>query len=309
MTQLRNIVVTTDGVQQQFNGSWYRGETTNFIPSKAMLDTPGALVKYILHGWSPEAPFLNKTTRITAFGSCFAQNITRWLHDRGYAVNGNDLKLDAHIVRFGEGIVNTFAIREQIEWALEGKSLDEGLWFGANKEIVLPTEEARVATRDLLLGSETIIITVGLSEIWHDKQSGRAFWRAIPSEMFDETRHGFRLSTVEENFENLRALREVLLRHNPNCKLIVTLSPIPLMATFRPIGCLSANSVSKAVLRVAIDQLMSLGLEETYYFPSYEIVKDFFVDPYIEDNRHVRPEIVDFIMQAFAHQYCEDEGS
>ena len=41
-----------------------------------------------------------------------------------------------------------------------------------------------------------------------------------------------------------------------------------------------------------------------YYFPSYEIVKEFFVDAYKEDNRHPKDEIVIAIMQAFERHYC-----
>ena len=78
------------------------------------------------------------------------------------------------------------------------------------------------------------------------------------------------------------------------------------MATFRPISCLTASSVSKAILRVAVDQLMRENPDDRalFYFPSYEIVKDFFVDPYEEDNRHPTPEVVKFIMMTFERYFC-----
>lgn len=309
MEEMKGVTVVTDGHEQKFHGSWYRGESTNFIPSKEMLRAEDALERFILHGWLPDAPFIGKRTSLTAFGSCFAAYLTRSLAAQGYNVNAAELGLDAHIIRFGEGIVNSFAIREQFEWALEGKSFEEGYWFGEHKEIVLPTEGVRQATRRILLGSEVIVLTLGLSEIWYDKVSGRAFWRAIPDDIYDESRHGFRLSSVEENLDNLVAVQNLIRKHIPDCKVIVTLSPIPLMATFRPISCLSANSVSKAVLRVAVDELMRRGDEATYYFPSYEIVKEFFTDPYGDDNRHVRPEIVQCILNTFAKHYCLPDGA
>jgi hypothetical protein len=85
---------------------------------------------------------------------------------------------------------------------------------------------------------------------------------------------------------------------------VFTLSPIPLMATFRPVSCLTANSVSKAVLRIAIDDFMRDAPAGAFYFPSYEIVGEMFADPRVEDNRHLKPEVIATVMDTFAHHYC-----
>jgi hypothetical protein len=45
------------------------------------------------------------------------------------------------------------------------------------------------------------------------------------------------------------------------------------MATFRDVSCMTADCVSKSVLRVALDQVMSDGREGVYYWPSYEVVR------------------------------------
>jgi len=300
------IRVKSDEDLQTFNGSWYRGQSTNFIPSKKMLDANSAFKRFIIKGYEPPAAFIDKSTVVTAFGSCFAQNISKWLISNGYNVLGKKLSLNSHIIRFGEGLVNTFAILEQLEWALENKSLEEGLWFGENKEIVLPDENVREATEKLLMKTETLIITVGLSEVWFDKASGRAFWRSIPKDNFDGDRHGFRLTTVDENRENLQKIVELRDRYMPGCKIIFTLSPIPLMATFRDINCISANTVSKSILRIALDDLISQKHDQVYYFPSYELVKEVYPDPFDEDNRHPRKVYIDNIMELFARVYCTE---
>jgi hypothetical protein len=79
------------------------------------------------------------------------------------------------------------------------------------------------------------------------------------------------------------------------------------MAAFRPVSCLTASSVSKAIPRVAIDQLMRAFPDDPtlLYFPACENVKEFFADAYQEDNWHPKPEIIDFVMQMFARTYCE----
>jgi hypothetical protein len=308
MIEIPNLTVSRDGRIAVFNGSWYRGKNTNFIPSKADLRQPGSVERFVLDGWLPKAPFITKTSRICAFGSCFAEHITNHLHAAGYNVLGKHLNLNSHIIRFGEGMVNTFSIRQQLEWALDQKEMPENLWFGQNKEIALVDPSIRVETKQIIETTDVFVLTLGLSEIWYDKVSGEAFWHAIPKELFDEARHGFRVSSCEENYDNLSQIRALIRRWRPGAKIILTLSPVPLMATFRPVSCLTASSVSKAILRVAIDQLMRdyIDDQELFYFPSYEIVRDFFADPFGEDNRHPKPEIIRFVMNTFERHYCTD---
>ncbi|HEY5410950.1 MAG TPA: GSCFA domain-containing protein, partial [Caulobacteraceae bacterium] len=267
MTELPALVVDQGGKALKFHGSWYRGDNINFIPTKAALAAPGGLEEYILQGWLPPSPFITRDTAITSFGSCFAHHVTDYLLQHGFNVQGRDLGLQAHIVRFGEGMVNTFAIRQQIEWGLGVREFPERLWFGPNKEIASLDPEVRDVTRSMIEKTEVFIITLGLSEIWYDKVSGEAFWRAIPAEMFDPERHGFRLSTVHENKSNLKEIIRLISSARPNAKIIFTLSPVPLLATFRPVSCLTASSVSKAVLRVAIDEVVRSAGDNVFYFP------------------------------------------
>ena len=41
-----------------------------------------------------------------------------------------------------------------------------------------------------------------------------------------------------------------------------------------------------------------------YYFPSYEITKEYFIDPFTEDNRHLKDECTLEIMKIFEESYC-----
>ena len=285
--------------------SWYRGEATNYNPTKLNLFERNAIDDYILKGWQPAAPFISKDTPVVAFGSCFAGHVSRYLRERGFNILGKGLRRNAYIIRFGEGMVNTFAIRQQFEWAFEGRGFNEGLWHDKGGELLRPEPEVREQTLDIFRSAEAFILTLGLSEVWYDKETGEVFWRAIPSDAFDPQRHGFRVSSVDENLDNLRAILRIIRTHRPEAKVIFTLSPVPLIATFRPVSCISANSVSKAVLRVAVDELMreNRADDRLFYFPSFEIVTGYFRDPYTRDNRHVRPRVVQTIMEAFARHY------
>lgn len=315
-----DLLFTTGADVQPAHPSWYRGETCNFNPTKRALRDAGGLEEFVLKGWMPSRPFISRDMPVTAFGSCFAQNISRWLMRQQYstgerlALTRRDAPLDiynSHVVRFGEGIVNTFALRQQFEWALEGKQFAEDLWYGSKGELAAYSDDTRMQTRELFMTSEVFILTLGLSEVWCNKQTGEVFWRAIPKDKFDPSRHGFRVTTVAENLDNLEAIYALIRKHRPSASIVLTLSPIPLVATFRPVSCLTANSVSKAILRVAVDELMRAhgGDDRLFYWPSYEIVREYAADPYLDDNRHPRPEVIAMIMRTFASHYLVDPYS
>jgi hypothetical protein len=63
-----------------------------------------------------------------------------------------------------------------------------------------------------------------------------------------------------------------LSRLNPNIKLVLTLSPVPLARTFEFSSAIVADAVSKSVLRAAIHELIGMYPEKIFYFPSYEMV-------------------------------------
>ena len=306
------IDIEIDGVRQKAHHTWFRGEHVNFNPKIENLRSASAVEKYVLDGWAPDEAPIGPDTKVVAFGSCFAANITRWLAKRKFSVltEKSGKAADAYVVRFGEGMVNTFVIRQQFEWALEGKAPEGDLWHGYDASAFGYDEKVRLQTRDLFMEADVFIITLGLSEIWYDEKTGGVFWRAVPQDKYDPTRHKFRVSTVAENRENIAAIRETIRRHRPDAKVILTLSPIPLVATFRDNSCITSNSVSKSVLRSAIDEFVleenvDKGVAaETYYWPSYEIVMDVFDNRWLPDRRHVRKPILDFIMVLFEKAWC-----
>ena len=47
------------------------------------------------------------------------------------------------------------------------------------------------------------IFTLGLSEVWENKETGDVFWRAVPYNRYNPEKHNFRVTTVEENKNNI----------------------------------------------------------------------------------------------------------
>jgi hypothetical protein len=80
------------------------------------------------------------------------------------------------------------------------------------------------------------------------------------------------------------------------------------MTTFRDVSAITANSVSKAILRPALDEFLRKNVDvlnkELFYFPSFEFVTSYFVDPFGEDNRHLSREVPIRIVNFFVGHYC-----
>lgn len=301
------VFQTTTKDTREFR-TWFRGEHTNFNPTLAQLIDPVAAQRFVLHGWAPSAPAIRADTQVTAFGSCFAANISDWLSQRHYRVlNKSEDARHAYVVACGEGMVNSFVIRQQFEWAWENRTFGGALWHGYEAEEYGYDPAVQAETRRIFDATDFFILTFGLSEVWYDAPTGEVFWRTIPKDAYDPERHRFRVSTVEENKDNLRAIYRLIRKHRPDARILFTLSPIPLIATFRDNSCITSNSVSKAVLRVAIDEVLREVKDEGIlgYWPSYELVTDVFRSPYKPDRRHPEKAVLDCIMTLFEHSWCD----
>lgn len=295
-----------DGRVKRTTYTFFRGEHANFNPTDETLDRPGFVDDVVARGLMPPAPFVGPQTRIAAFGSCFANNIRQYLAARGYTIlTGSDTA--AYVGAMGDGIVNTFAVRQQFEWAWLNRTPEVELWHGYQAETFGYREDVRLDTRRIFDACDCFIITLGLSEVWYDEVSGEVFWRAVPRDHYDPARHKFRVSSVAENLANLAAIHGLIRAHRPDAAIVFTLSPVPLTATFRPQGALAANAASKAILRAALDEFMrgpGAADPRAFYFPSYEVVTACFESPFMEDRKHPHAHVIDFNMRVFERYFC-----
>jgi len=228
----------------------------------------GALVReHIVPGHAPSAPLLDRDDAVVTLGSCFAAELRDYLTSSGFA-SGN--------FWIPSGLNNTYAILDFVSWCVTGDETERGFRYdrfeSGEIEEWKPEEERNTYTQRLAEAG-AFVFTLGLAEVWQDRVTGGVFWRGIPEEIFDGDRHIFRLTTVEENERNVLRIIELVRSVNAKAPIVLTLSPVPLKATFRGISCLTADCVSKSVLRVALDSAMNAGLEGVYYWPSFEIVR------------------------------------
>lgn len=297
--------------------TWHRGPHCNFYPDMERLRAPGGPWEYFLKGWVPQRPYLDAQVAVLAIGSCFAQEIVRYLDRRPErkCPTADETFRQTALFWHGSGFVNTYSLRQQIEWALGLRQIDRGFLAAPEPKVSrkgerevrsythLPVDEAaRLATEAVIRRTEVFIFTLGLAEVWEDQVAGEVFFKAVPEECFDGRRHRFRVTTIEENQKNLDATYRAIRQVRPEATIIWTLSPVPLIATFRPQACVPASEVSKSILRVAVDEHLRSRADDRrlFYWPSYELVRCYFPavgeHPFEPDLRHVRRPIVARIM-------------
>lgn len=295
-----------EGITPATLDEWYKGSTFNVLPSKSRLASRGP--EAILTGWVPDRPIIGRDTRVIGVGSCFASYFLLWLAENGY---NRHLDTSPHnaLIRYGASFENPAVIAQQFRWAFEGLDASALKWIDKDKEVFEASEERRQLVRRTLEQTDVLVLTLGLSEVWYDRETGEPLWRALTKRHYDPQRHVFRVESLADTLLWLEKIEEIRERHLPSLKIVFTVSPVRLSATFRPVSAISANSVSKAILRAALDEFLRKRPERLnhslFYFPSYEIVQDYFRDPFEEDNRHVTPFIAAQVVRCFADRYCE----
>ena len=311
----QNITVGSTHIKGSVGGqSWYRGENCNFFPEdndfKSLDDDYSnlrAFIKeFVFKGWEPQKALFNDKSRLLALGSCFARELQYALKDEGKVLD--------HLW-MPEGLNNTFALRQFISWVCRGETDSQAFWYDNDKykksyKWTPPEEQNKY--KELFQKASGFVLTIGLAEVWRDKTENKVFWRGVPDDIFDERRHELVVSTVDENTANLRNIVSSIskISHAP---IIFTLSPVPLRATFRDRSCITADCISKSILRVALDNLMKQDEKDVYYWPSFEIVRWLsghlsiaaFSDAKDRDCRHVNTAVVSNIISSFVEFYFE----
>jgi hypothetical protein len=243
-------------------------------------------------------PLISAATPVTSLGSCFADHIRMFLKDRGYnyvVTEPNDSGSSANWGR----VYNPVALRQIIDYCEDpGWRPAERWWRDGQGRIHDPYRAVaphagedlaeddfrrhRALARRVFESAEVVILTYGLVEVWESAVDGAVF-QARPV-AFDPARHRFRTLEYPECLRAIEAACAGVRRINPRAELILTVSPVPLRATFRPeVAPVTANAYSKAVLLAAV-QTACTRLAGARYFPSYEIVTECVAEPFRPDG-------------------------
>ena len=237
--------------------------------------------------------------RILTLGSCFADALRERLEEAKFRVGGN----------FAGPLFNPASIADALERAAAGTpytlgelgrsadgnrfSFDTATRFDdPDADVVLARcNEALGRLREALSAADRLVITFGTAWVYRLADTG-----AVVANCHREPAARFRRErlAVAEIADRWSELLEGLLAGR---QVILTVSPV------RHLGDgLEGNAVSKAVLRLAADELAARHPDRVHYFPAYEILTDDLRDYrfYADDLVHPSPRAVEYVWERFA---------
>ena len=288
----------------------------------------------------PSSHKIKATDRVATLGSCFAQHIGRALQAGGFNFYqtetapawmapdyANTMNYGMYSARYG----NVYTPRQAVQlftrafgqfaplstsWAgHEGSdavvdpfrpTVQPG---GFKSETALLEDRTThlAAVRQLFMTADWLVLTLGLTEAWQDQRDGAVYPLApgVAGGIFDAETHAFTNFSIDDCIADLRLFHKLVQVVNPHARIILTVSPVALAATFEPQHVWSATTYSKSVLRVAAETL-AREADNVSYFPAYEIITSpLNGNTYLADDmRQVYALGVGHVMRAFFATYA-----
>lgn len=274
---------------------------------------------------------IHRNQKVASAGSCFAQHIGRSIAANGFQYlvtepGPSERHFGVYPARFGnlytarqllqlfQRAYGLFAPRDRA-WRLDGRYVDpfrpqvEPLGFSDLGELEADRGKHLEAVRRMFETMDVLIFTLGLTEGWVAKEDGAVFPLApgVAGEPDDPSQYQPHHFTVAEVYDDLADVIAKLRLLRPALKVLLTVSPVPLIATISDRHVLSATTYSKSVLRVAAEQAATM-IEDVDYFPSYEVITGQHNGHrhLADDLRSVRPEGIAEVMSIFGRHYLAE---
>ncbi|CAG9212459.1 GSCFA domain-containing protein [Burkholderia vietnamiensis] len=255
-----------------------------------------AVIRTSLLDGLPKQRFIDKETRFFTLGSCFAREIAVRLIERGY---------QADFFEVVEHINSSFANRKMVDWALgqcTGQSKERLDELFASLNITPENLRVRLAT------AKVFVYTLGVAPAFFDRQSGEFVMpssSALGSRAFAEM-YDFRTTTVGQNLDNLDYIVANIKALNPDVKVVLTVSPVPLKTTFEFKSAIQADCISKSTLRVVAHEFVTSN-PDVIYWPSFEIVRWLggHVGPFYGNDDDAALHVGDHVVKAITDSFIE----
>lgn len=290
-------------------------------------------------------PFhIAKDSKVATAGSCFAQHIARYLRNSGFHFLITEpahpiiSEEDAFLYNYGTftarygNIYTTRQLLQLFKRAYGSYSPEEIVWMGSEGQFIDPfrpqiqpngfmtLEEFEAdrrqhlsAVREAFETLDFFVFTLGLTEGWEAVADDAVFplCPGVAGGVFDAAKyrlHNFNVAeVVVDTLEFIDLLRSV----NPRARIILTVSPVPLIATASSEQhVLVATTYSKSVLRVACEEVVRQRTQVAY-FPSYEIITGNYSRGgyFASDCRSVIESGVSHVMRVFLKHFANIELS
>jgi lysophospholipase L1-like esterase len=250
---------------------------------------------------------INYNSKLLLLGSCFSENIGNKLNYYKFQTNQNPFGILFHPKAIENLITN--AINEK-KYLPENLVFQNERWhcFDAHSHLSSPDKNelldnlnsAISATNKQLKEATHVIITLGTSWVYRFIETDTivANCHKIPQKKFLKE-----LLSVDEVTESLEATVSLLKSVNKDVNILFTVSPIRHLKD----GFLE-NTQSKSHLITAIHSI--LNKNNTFYFPSYEIMMDELRDYrfYAEDMVHPNKTAINYIWKRFIETWFPEKS-
>ena len=278
-----------------------------------------------------DGPLIRPGEPVASAGSCFASNLVPFLERAGFeylrterrnpafsnirpenlgyenfSAAYGDIYTPRQLLQLLRRCLGSFKPAED-RWHKDAGVIDPfrpGLRYHAltDREFDLLGAQHLRAVRRVFEEAKVFIFTLGLTEAWVSRLDGAVF-PACPGTIagtFDEALHAFVNFSVDEVTSDLDAFVTELRALNRGVRIILTVSPVPLVATATGKHVLPSSTYSKAVLRASAEEIVRRHAFVSY-FPAFEIVTGPQApDAYLEaDRRSVTQEAIATVMTAF----------
>ena len=265
--------------------------------------TRGVAEKYFTNfEWALKKTFeINKNQKIVSLGSCFAQHIAKNLQTQGFsyliteeppkdiqdkdypfysALYGNvyTLKQASQLIHRAKN--NLFQVLNNDYWLNQQNNYIDPFrpnifknGFKSYEDLIVERKIHLDKTLKAFLEADILVLTLGLTEGWVEKNSGYILPVApgVLSGEYDPQKYEFKNFLYAEGLEDFENFYVTLKSINKNVKIIITVSPVMLSATFEDQHVWISSCYSKSCLR-SIAEEVSNKHKDIYYFPSYEII-------------------------------------
>lgn len=277
--------------------------------------------------------------RVATAGSCFAQHVARALTEAGFGrylaeaapaglspEAAEARQYGTYCARYG----NVYTARQLLQLFNRAYGTyvpDLAVWTRPDGRLVDPfrpaiepegfsDEAALLASREIHLAAvrkmfeelDVFVFTLGLTEGWEHRADGAALPVApgVIGDGFDPDRYAFVNARAGGVRDDLLAFLDRLFSVNAKARVILTVSPVPLIASYADRHVLVSNAYSKAALRVAAEEVVEAE-PRAVYFPAYEIVTSTANAGryYADDLRSVTPEAVAHVMRVFLGAFTD----
>lgn len=279
--------------------------------------------------------------KLVSMGSCFAREIKKFLLQKEYRylegeknknpwinlwADGGRSKTDHSSIAW-ERVYSTFAAKQIFQYTFENKGFDRFQKFNyMNSNYVADLLRTRIVYRDMksaeadlidhineskrvLTQLDVFIITLGMTEIFESKKRNIVLAfnsKGIPL----EDSFQFRTGEYSENLDNLTYIYNVLKKYNPSAKMIVMVSPMHTLGTYRDdLDSYTGSCLTKSILVSSSDKFVREN-KDAYYFPSYEIASILTPllgkNPY-PDGHHVSEEVIEDIFRTFEYIFKKEK--